>query len=74
MLQAVTELEADGFADGAVLAPLRAQLKASYASAPAEFVDEVRLLSPYILHLPSCRPCKSTATLSSSGGSLHLEY
>ena len=41
---AVGELEADGFAktNGDAMAPLRAQLKESYAAAPPEFVDEAR--------------------------------
>ena len=63
VLQAVTELETDGFADGAVLAPLRAQLKASYASAPGEFVDEVCLVwGGAGLHwvVQGCSPCVST--------------
>ena len=36
--ESVKELVADGFDDQTVLAPLRAQVAASYASAPPEFV------------------------------------
>ena len=49
---AVGELEAEGFNDRSKLGELKEQLKASYANAPAEFVEEARRLDRFNQALP----------------------
>jgi len=69
---AVGELEADGFAktNGDAMAPLRAQLKESYAAAPPEFVDEARkdnFFNPALPRLSLAEIAKEFLELAEAG-------
>ena len=69
---AVGELEADGFAktNGEAMAPLRAQLKESYAAAPPEFVDEARkdnFFNPALPRLTLAEIAKEFLELAEAG-------
>jgi len=52
LASAIKELEAGTFRDKPKLATLREQLRSSYASAPAEFVEEARRTDPFNAALP----------------------
>jgi len=59
--KSVRELEAEGFRGNEQLAALKAQLKESYAVAPAEFVDEMRKADPFNTALPPLTPAEIAA-------------
>ena len=66
----VRELEDEGFADAEALGRLKAQLKASYATAPQEFIDEARRKDLFNEALPPLTPAEIAsefAKLAESG-------
>jgi len=52
----VKELQAEGFNDRAALDAFKEQLRSSYASAPPEFLEEVRRADPFNTVLPRLTP------------------